>query len=216
MIPKKQKAVQKKVAPIRPPTETLVGFPQVTKTTLKYHEGVLLDPTAGQFKTYLYKCNGLYDPNYTGTGHQPMGYDQLASVYSHYCVTASRIKLTQLTSPANPTVVGVLVSDQNGSSGPWPAVTEQAKNRVSFVAPTQSSTQKIIVRQKWDLHTMTGIIDGSDSTYSAAVGADPTDVQYFIIFLQALDMSTDIAAQWYLVELEYDVTFTVRKEMTSS
>jgi len=192
------------------------GFPQSLRTTLRYKEAVLLDPTAGQFKTYLFKTNDLYDPNYTGTGHQPMGYDQLAAVYSHYAVTSSRIKVTQITSPANPTVFGVLVTDNNGSSGPWPAVCEQPASNVSYLAPPQGSATKMVVRHKWDLAKATGVRDAMDSGYSSVVGSSPSDCQYYIVFLQAMDQSTDIAAQWYLVEIDFDAVFAVKKEMVSS
>lgn len=213
---KAKKAVRGVPAPQLPVVSTLAGFPQEYKTTLRYKEAINLDPTAGQFKTYVYRANGLYDPNYTGTGHQPMGYDNLATLYSHYCVTKSRMKFTQITAPANPICFGVLVTDQNGSSGPWPAVTEQNPNIVSFAFPTQGSLSKLVVKKEWDLLKMTGVKDGIGSSYSSAVGADPTDTQYFVLFYQALDQSTDCAAQWYVVEIEYDVVFTVRKEMVSS
>ncbi len=213
---KAKKQMRGMAIPPLPVVSTLAGFPQEYKTTLRYKEAINLDPTAGQFKTYLYRANGLYDPNYTGTGHQPMGYDNLAAMYSHYCVTKSRMKLTQITAPANPVCFGVLVSDQNGSSGPWPAVTEQNPNIVQYLMPTQGSLSKLVVKKEWDLLKMTGVRDGISSGYSSAVGADPSDTQYFIIFLQALDQSTDVAAMWYVVEIEYEVTFTVRKEMVSS
>lgn len=212
----KTKVVAPRYKFVPPPRFVPDGFPLSTRTTLRYKEAVLLDPSAGQFKTYVFKTNDLYDPNYTGTGHQPMGYDQLAAVYSHYSVSRSRIKVTQLTSPANPTVFGVLVSDQNGSSGPWPAVCEQPASAVRFLAPSQGTTMPMSVGHSWKLTSATGVRDGMDSSYSAAVGASPTDCMYFVVFLQALDQSTDIAAQWYLVEIEYDVLFAVKKELVSS
>ncbi len=198
------------------PSRIVNGFPLTLKTTLKYKEAVLLDPSAGQFKTYLFKTNDLYDPNYTGTGHQPMGYDQLAAIYSHYVVTNSRIKVTQITAPANPSVWGVLVSDNNGSSGPWPAVCEQPGQCVSFMAPTQGTVNAMSVSQKWSLKANAGVSDPMDSAYAGVVGSSPTDAQYYILFLQAMDQSTDLAAQWYLVEIEYDAMFAVKNEMSSS
>lgn len=192
------------------------GFPQILRTTLRYKEAINLDPTAGQFKTYLYKTNDLYDPNYTGTGHQPMGYDQLAAVYTHYAVLKSRIKVTQITAPANPICFGVLMTDQNGSSGPWPAVCEQPPSCVRFLTPTQGSLSPMVVKHSFDLKKATGVTDALDSSYSGVVGASPSDSFYYVVFLQALDQSTDVAAMWYVIEIEYDAEFAVRKEMASS
>lgn len=36
--------------------------------------------------TQQFRLNSLYDPDYTSTGHQPYYYDQIAALYSEYCV----------------------------------------------------------------------------------------------------------------------------------
>lgn len=33
-----------------------------------------------------FRLNSLYDPNFTGTGHQPLGFDQYAALYNYYRV----------------------------------------------------------------------------------------------------------------------------------
>lgn len=38
--------------------------------------------------------NSLYDPDYTGSGHQPMGFDQVMALYSDFWVTASSITIS--------------------------------------------------------------------------------------------------------------------------
>jgi len=42
----------------------------------------------------IYALNGLYDPDVTGTGHQPYGYDQLMTFYDIYTVKSVRIAFT--------------------------------------------------------------------------------------------------------------------------
>jgi len=68
------------------------GFRALKYTTkLNYYDAFQLSTGAGSVGTYVFSANGLYDPNITGTGHQPMPFDQLMLSYEHYCVLKSRI-----------------------------------------------------------------------------------------------------------------------------
>lgn len=55
-------------------------------TRLKYTDNVTITMAAGTLSDYVYRLNGLYDPNKTGTGHQPHGFDQISSLYLRYRV----------------------------------------------------------------------------------------------------------------------------------
>jgi len=65
--------------------------PRVTKW-LRYasgHQG--LSSSSGVVSTQVFSANGAFDPDVTGTGHQPMGFDQMMAFYNHYCVTHARL-----------------------------------------------------------------------------------------------------------------------------
>lgn len=49
---------------------------------------------------YLFRGNGPYDPDFSGFGVQPYGYDQVAPLYNTYNVKASSIKVTASIQPA--------------------------------------------------------------------------------------------------------------------
>lgn len=54
-----------------------------------------LNPSIGGTPAdYVFSANGLYDPNITGIGHQPIGFDQLMTMYNHYTVIGAKITLT--------------------------------------------------------------------------------------------------------------------------
>ncbi len=44
-----------------------------------------------------FSLNSLYDPDITGVGHQPYGFDQVAALYSNYLVTAVDIQIRAVT-----------------------------------------------------------------------------------------------------------------------
>jgi len=68
-------------------------FPAKTTRKLRYSTTLTLTATSGVITSYLFTANGLYDPDVTGTGHQPMGFDQLMLSYNHYCVLSSTINV---------------------------------------------------------------------------------------------------------------------------
>lgn len=58
-------------------------IPQRFITKQKYSDVFTLTPGNS---TYVFNLNSVYDPNRTGVGHQPQGFDQLAALYNRYRV----------------------------------------------------------------------------------------------------------------------------------
>ena len=59
--------------------------------TLLYSDQITLNPAAGTVSKHVFSANGLFDPNITGVGHQPRGFDQYMALYNHYTVIGARI-----------------------------------------------------------------------------------------------------------------------------
>lgn len=69
-------------------------FPARTTKKLRYATSASLSCSAvGVVTGRVYSANGLFDPDVTGVGHQPMGFDQMMLSYDHYYVTASKIEV---------------------------------------------------------------------------------------------------------------------------
>lgn len=69
-------------------------FPATTVRKLRYSTTFQLTSTAGVVASYVFRANDLFDPDFTSTGHQPMGFDQMMLTYNHFCVVSARIKVT--------------------------------------------------------------------------------------------------------------------------
>lgn len=64
-------------------------------TTMKYNEELSFTSIlSGSMDQYQMRLNSLFDPNYTGTGHQPFGFDQLTALYSRYRVYKCKWQIT--------------------------------------------------------------------------------------------------------------------------
>ncbi len=84
-------------------------FPARTKRLLRYHTNSSLTSSAGTVATYVFRANDLFDPDYTSTGHQPMGFDQMMTFYNHFCVDWARIKVQFTNIATGPLHVAVRV-----------------------------------------------------------------------------------------------------------
>lgn len=91
-------------------------FPARSVKMLRYSSSFVLTCTAGAVQTYIFRANDAFDPDFTSTGHQPMGFDQMMLFYNHFCVTHSRLKVTFKSTVLNvPTTVCIR---QDASSTP--------------------------------------------------------------------------------------------------
>ncbi len=69
------------------------NMPLSFTTKLRYHDIVQLDSNIDTAGSTVLSCNGLFQPNITGGGHQPRNFDQLMAMYDHYLVIAARITI---------------------------------------------------------------------------------------------------------------------------
>lgn len=70
-----------------------IGFPDQLRIVLKYKENGISFGSSVTPAAQVYRLNSCFDPNLTGTGHQPNFFDQLTTIYSQYCVTAAKMKV---------------------------------------------------------------------------------------------------------------------------
>jgi len=84
-------------------------FPARTTRKLRYATSTSIACTASTVASYVFSCNGLFDPDITSTGHQPMGFDQLMLSYNHYCVTGSKINVAFRNTASVPINVAIRV-----------------------------------------------------------------------------------------------------------
>lgn len=61
---------------------------------LKYSEQFGMSSVAGTSGYYQFRVNSIFDPNLTGTGHQPLGHDQWANFYNRYRVRGMKYFVT--------------------------------------------------------------------------------------------------------------------------
>jgi len=126
----------KSVIPTAPANHTLVK--------LRYTENILMTSTVGAVQSYIYRINDLYDPNYSGTGHQAYFRDQLFAMYQYGRVLWASIKITVITDTATTPCYVVLGPAQSGSADTDMATASERKgSKEAYVNANQVATLKV-------------------------------------------------------------------------
>lgn len=103
----------------RPTTNVPIGVSDTKIVHLRYTGLITLDPTVSASAVHVFAANGMYDPDITGTGHQPLYFDEWMAMYYHYVVTESSIKVvyssTASSAAAGQNIVGVHLDSSSAS-----------------------------------------------------------------------------------------------------
>jgi hypothetical protein len=77
---------------------------------LYYEYQLNIAGAAGVLGRYVYTANGMFDPDITGVGHQPIGFDQMMLFYEQCVVTHSSIKVTFFSAAATEARVAIALT----------------------------------------------------------------------------------------------------------
>jgi len=200
-------------------------IPEFMCARLKYSEYNTINPGAGVVGYQTYSANGVYDPNITGAGHQPMGFDQWMTFYEHANVINSKISVqfinTNTTTYNGGTmIVGINIdSDATLGNNEWSEIVEQPTTTFSYLecnGQTQTSTRltrKLNVAKFFnkDIKSMCNTPE-----FSSTPSANPQEQVYWQVWAGAFDEASDPLVAPFAVIIEYDVVFTERKTLTQS
>jgi hypothetical protein len=96
-----------------PNKKNIGGFPSEVRVSLKYVTTFTLDAPSGSLAAQEFSMRGMFDPDVTGTGHQPSNFDRWMTIFNAYTVLRTHVKLSPAwnsTSSVQPCYWGFLVS----------------------------------------------------------------------------------------------------------
>jgi len=183
---------------------------------LVYAEQVGLTLTTGGPAFYVFSCNGLFDPNVTGTGSQPLYFDQLMAIYDHYTVVSSTIEARLIGAPAtaNQLTFGVYIDDDTSIVSTSIASLMQRPGAHWTQANTTANTLPP-VRSAWSaIKTFGNPMPWTDSELQGTVSANPAEQSYFVV--GASDYTLQTATYGLTVLLTFDVVWDELKTIALS
>jgi len=191
-------------------------MPQTLITTLRYTEPISINPLVGAAGQYVFSANGLYDPNITSSGHQPMGFDQLMTFYNHYEVIGAKIKMSIVpSSEVTGFNFGIKLDDNNTIAAPGLDVICEHAMTSFKTHPGVGFSNGFDVYSTFSSKKFFGDRAGDRETWGDA-SSNPTDQAYFICFISGMTSLQDIGAVPCMVTIEYVVKFHEAKDLTYS
>lgn len=194
----KKKAYKKAVIP-RTMVSTGMGFPKKLCMTHKYVETFTLGHASGGFNHYIFSANSMYDPNVSGTGHQPMYWDQIMALYNHAVVIGSKCVFKAVPTTQQNTMIRTAAFIEDGAtlavSGLDSVVEQSLAKSTRFFTPNNSNF--VTSTLKWSAKKFFGKGVLANSNLRQSASASPTEQSYFVIAVQGNGV------------ISYDITVTV-------
>lgn len=163
----------------------------------------LLNATSGSLATYTWKANSLFDPDSTGGGHQPYGFDQFKTYYGLYQVVHSRIYSEVIVAVAA-SLSGLVTSTEATPASILTAanlLVEPGRGQAGII---NVATPPRAFEARWDMKALYPDHDPGD--FQAAPTADPSRVDYFTLFHQDPNLAAS-PVLYYSVVIEYSVVW---------
>jgi len=187
---------------------------------LRYVDFVTLNASDIASSPWVFRANSIVDPDYTGIGHQPMGFDQWAVFYDHYIVLGSRCTAQFRANDSTATgfsYVGITLSDRIAGTATSPSEAME-RNNVSYKLLTGIAANGVVTcRKNFSAKRFFGLTNVSDNRgiLGANTVSNPTEDAYFIIN-QYPTGGYDPTSIVVKVQIDYIVKFTERKFIPQS
>lgn len=191
------------------------GFPKKMTITHKYFDSFNMTNVGGGTTNYFFSCNSLFDPNFTGAGHQPLYFDQMAAIYNHYTVIGSKIRVTIGAPTATNTneIVVLWINDDTSVTPSLTALVEQSSANYTILNFANVDTHTLT--KKWSAKkTFGGSVLGNDNL-QGTVSSSPTEQSFFQISIFPQDL---LSSQAFNVQahIEYIAVWEELKDIAGS
>lgn len=178
-----------------------------TRRRLQFFGRQALTGSASSVQAYVYSANGPYDPDITGTGLQPVGFDQLMTFYNHYTVMNSRIRVVFQNTGTVDTHVAVSVSGSSTVTTDEAVLVANGELVYTVLTPSGIAGSIATLRASTNAARFQGIDDVMDDPNMRGDSAsNPTEQLYYhcSIWNPASATVPTVLLDAYI---EYDVIF---------
>jgi len=166
------------------------GFPKKCVFTHKYFDTFTMTTTGGATSSYNFSCNGMYDPNVTAAGHQPMYFDQAGAIWDHYTVIGSKITLKIANRSATNTngIVSIYLNDDTAITPTLTAIVETTSAKYANINAANLDQRTLV--NSWSAKKMFGSNPVSNNSLQGTTTANPTEQTHYQILVYPVDLGS--------------------------
>lgn len=188
--------------------------PKSMKVCMKYSTHIALTNSAGLSADQVFRLNSIFDPDFTGSGHQPQGHDQWNFLYARYRVDSVLIRV--IPSAVNAAGFLSLYGSIDSTAQTDSVVPGETPGAITVGTEAGSHTAPII--KHFYPARVLGLTNAqyqSDDLVAAAFGASPAMAAYaHVVFVDRTN--TNVSTQTMQVDLTYYVTLFMPQQLARS
>lgn len=157
----------------------------------------------------MFNLLSLFDPDTTGVGHQPIGFDQLmGTMYDHYTVTRAVVRVQFASNdPVFPQNAILALQDKSGTTSDPSTVIENGRCVSQVLGPRNGGSQVITLTMDVDMNTFFGrsVLDGDK--YMGTSSSSPSEGVFLHVGL-AGPQSVNTLGAYAWTEITYHARLT--------
>lgn len=193
-----------------------LGLPKKCIVVHKYADICNLTSTLGALAIQRFSANGMYDPDITSTGHQPLYFDQFTPLYNHYIVIGSKISIEVCPqgNAEDSYLISLMINDDTSvPSGNINALAEQSNGRWKMIPAHTTDTIKM--SRSWSAKKFFGGSVLANTNLQGTVSTNPAEQSYYDVGLQST-LGGNTVAVAIRVNIEYTAVWRELKEVAQS
>jgi hypothetical protein len=204
-------------------------LPTSADVTFTYATHFQVAPSLAAPSSYQFNATGLFDPDQTGTGHQPLGFDQWLGTsnstgfYQNYQVDTADIHVTAYSNADDSTAQAIiclgLSDDTSFSFTSIDTAMETPSFKTAFLGTEASCNGIVHLKHHFDASKFFGVPRPAlyaRTDLQAIYSANPTQNALFSILVQGPQNGTTPGAVTFVVQIKFRAHLTERKELNTS
>lgn len=188
--------------------QSMPFFGYKVRKQLNYYSSGVIVSGVSTANAYVFSANGMFDPDISGTGGQPMSFDQAMTFFNHYTVHRSTIKVTFMSDSSTlRATVGLFVSGSSTVNTGIEALLENGDGAIQILEFAGAYGGTATFQRTLNVGRFQDVRDVMDDpNMRGDSSSNPTEQAYFHLVVFNTGTAATVQVDFQAV-ITYDATF---------